>query len=109
MKKYTSNNGLDWFLLPEVLLTEEQIEIMVSGTDEQKESVLQQVEQERAPQKLEGEEFDFCVSIYNKYKPELKEGDDYVFMSFNFALNGEKAVGSYNYKLNGNINNVILK
>lgn len=109
MKRYTSKNGLDWFLLPEVVLSEEQITIMKEGTEEEKAVVIEAINLAKAPIQLDGEELDFCLEVYAKYKPKVKEGDDYTFLSFDFASDGVVNLGSYNYKLNKNINNVILK
>ena len=109
MKRYTSKNGIDWFILPEVGLSEEQITVMKEGTEEEKAVVIEAINLAKAPVQLDGEELDFCLSVYAKYKPEVNKDDNYTFLSFDFASDGVVNLGAYNYKLNGNINNVILK
>jgi hypothetical protein len=109
MKRYTSKNEIDWYVLPEVVLSEEQITVMKERTEKEKAVVIEAINLAKEPVQLDGEELDFCLSVYAKYKPEVKEGDDYTFLSFDFASDGVVNLGAYNYKLNKNINNVILK
>lgn len=109
MKRYTSKNGIEWFLLSNILLSEEQIEVMTNGTEEEKATVIEAINLAKEPKQLEGEELDFCVGIYTKYKPQVSEDDSYKFISFDFASDGIVNIGAYNYKLNRTINNVILK
>ena len=109
MKRYTSKNGIDWYVLPEVVLSEEQITVMKEGTEEEKAVVIEAINLAKEPVQLDSEELDFCLEVYAKYKPEFKEDDNYTFLSFDFASDGVLNLGAYNYKLNKNINNIILK
>lgn len=109
MKRY-SKKGLDeWFVATDVVMTNEQIDILKNGTQEQKDLLIEQLKVENQPKIASLEESEYCELIYNKFKPVIAESDIYKLISFNFTGQNEAVRGAYNYSLNGNINNVILK
>ena len=109
MKRYSKRGEAEWMVTTNVVMTEAQIDILKNGTQEQKDSLIEQLRVENQPKIANEEELDYCLTVYSKYKPELKEGDVYKLISFDFTGQDEVVRGAYNYSLNGNINNVILK
>lgn len=112
MNKYKAISETEFVKLPTYNLTEEEINILENGTEQEIEAVKAEVAQKIAPVALEGAELAEVETVYYSYKPQLEEGDDYKLLSFDVTLeNGVEGriFGAYNYKLNKQIFNVILK
>jgi hypothetical protein len=106
MKRYTFNE--QWLHIPNVELTAEEVEAL-RGKDEEKAQEARYAINERAkPISATSEEIDVLTDIYADHLPKMEEDDVFEFMSFNVAVGNNKAVGSFNYKLNGNHINVII-
>lgn len=109
MKKYKAINESSWVEIPNVTLTQEEVEILSNGTDEEIAAVREAIKVRNTPIEVPVEDLVDILAIYDEYKPELQEGDVYDLISFDLAIRGEERMGAYNYKLNRNIVNVILK
>lgn len=109
MKKYKAINESSWVEIPHVILTDEEIHTLNNGTEEEIAALGEDVIVRSAPIEVPVEELVDVLAIYDDYKPEISEGDVYDLISFDIALLGEVRMGAYNYKLNNNIYNVILK
>lgn len=108
MKKYSTNNGTDWLVTDDLILSEQQLDILKNGTEEEKDLLVKELRSLNQPKECNEDELAYCLSVYSKYKPKLKEEDAYSVISFNFTGENELVKGAYNYKLNKTINNVIL-
>lgn len=108
MKKYKAINESSWVEIPNVTLTQEEVDIFSKGTEEEIEVVREAVKFRNTPIEVPVEELVDVLAIYDEYKPELQEGDVYELISFDLVIRGEERMGAYNYKLNRNIVNVIL-
>jgi len=108
MKKYKAINESSWVEIPNVTLTQEEVDIFSNGTEEEIEVVRESVKVRSTPIEVPVEELVDVLAIYDEYKPEISEGDEYKLISFDIALLGDVRMGAYNYKLNNNIVNVIL-
>lgn len=109
MKTYKAINESSWVEIPNVILTDEEINTLNKGTEEEIAALREDVKVRSTPIEVPVEELVGLLAIYDEYKPELKEGDIYDLISFNIAILGDQKMGAYNYKLNNNIVNVILK
>ena len=112
MNRYKAISETEFVKLPTYTLTEEEIDILENGTEQEIEAVKADVAQKIAPIVLEGAELAEVETVYYAYKPQLEEGDDYKLISFDLTLQDGlegKRFGAYNYKLNKQIFNVILK
>lgn len=112
MNKYKAISETEFVKLPSYNLNEEEINILENGTEQEIEAVKAEVAQKIAPITLEGAELSEVETVYYAHKPQLEEGDDYKLLSFDVTLeNGVEGriFGAYNYKLNKQIFNVILK
>ena len=108
MKRYTLNNE-QWLHIPKVELTPEEIDILKGEDNEQSQALREDIEGRHQPIAATNEEIDVLSEIYGNYLPEMDENDVFEFMSFNIAVENKKAIGCFNYKLNGNHVNVIIK
>jgi hypothetical protein len=108
MKKYSTNNGTDWLVADDVILSEQQLDILKNGTEEEKNILIEEIKYFNQAKACNQKELAFCLSVYSKYKPEIKENDIYSLISFNFTGENEVVKGAYNFKINNTINNVIL-
>lgn len=112
MKIYKAVSETEFVKLPTYTLTQEEINILENGTDEEIEAVKAEVAQKIAPVTIQGAELAEVETVYHTYKPQLEEGDNYILISFDLTLQDGlegKRFGAYNYKLNKQIFNVILK
>lgn len=109
MKKYRAINESNWVQLIDVNITQEEYHILINGTEEEIAALEEDIKVRRTPVNVTGEELSNLLAIYNEYKPQLKEGDVYNLLSFDIAISEDLRMGAYNYKLNNNIVNVILK
>lgn len=112
MKKYKAISDTEFVRIVDIQCTPEEVEVFVNGTKEEKLALMTDLEERFADVALEGAELAELETVYNAYKPVLKDGDVYELISFDVALqNGLEGakMGAYNYKLNKNIRNVILR
>lgn len=109
MKRYKAINESSWVEIPEVVVTPEELGILKNGTKKKIETLKKDIIDRGNPIDIPVEELVGVLAIYDKYKPDLKEGDVYELISFNMVVRREKIMGAYNYKLNNNIRNVILR
>jgi hypothetical protein len=109
MKKYKAINESSWVEIPEVVVTPEELDILNNGTKKKIEALKKDIIDRSAPIEIPVEELVDVLAIYDKYKPEIKEGDVYELISFDMVVRREKIMGAYNYKINNNIRNVILR
>lgn len=109
MKKYKAINESSWVEIPEVVVTPEELGILKNGTKKKIEALKNDIISRGTPIDIPVEELVGVLAIYDKYKPELKQGDVYELISFDMVVRREKVMGAYNYKLNNNIRNVILR
>jgi hypothetical protein len=108
MKKYKAINESSWVEIPHVILTDEEIHTLNNGTEEEIAALREDINVRSTPIEVPVEELVDVLAIYDEYKPEISEGDEYKLISFDIALLGDVRMGAYNYKLNKNIVNVIL-
>lgn len=109
MKKYKAINEQEWIELVDISITMEEALILEGDDKEAAAATLADIESRFQDINLSGEELDNIISIYNSYKPKLAEEDVYELISFDIAMNENVKMGSYNYKLNNQLFNVILK
>jgi hypothetical protein len=112
MNRYKAISETEFIKFPSQELTEQEIHTLNKGTEEEILALKEDIKQRVAPVVLEGAELAEVETVYYAYKPQLEEGDDYKLISFDLTLqNGleGKRFGAYNYKLNKQIFNVILK
>jgi hypothetical protein len=108
MKQYKAINESSWVEIPNVILTDEEIHTLNNGTEEEKAALREDMKVRSNPIEVPVEELVDILAIYDEYKPEISEDDEYKLISFYIAISGEERMGAYNYKLNRNIVNVIL-
>lgn len=112
MNRYKAISETEFIKFPSQELTEQEIHTLNKGTEEEILALKEEIKQRVAPVVLEGAELAEVETVYYAYKPQLEEGDDYTLISFEVVLeNGVEGsiLGAYNYKLNKQIFNVILK
>jgi hypothetical protein len=109
MKQYKAINESSWVEIPHLILTDEEIHTLNNGTEEEKAALNKDIEIRSTPIEVPVENLVDVLAIYDEYKPEISEDDLYNLISFDIALLGDVRMGAYNYKLNKNIVNVILK
>ena len=112
MKRYKAISDTEFVRIVDIQYTPEEVEAFINGTQEEKLALMTDLKDRFADVALEGAELAELETVYNAYKPELKESDVYKLISFDVALsNGVEGIkmGAYNYKLNNKIFNVILK
>lgn len=112
MKRYKAISDTEFVRIVDIQYTPEEVEAFVNGTKEERLALMTDLEERFADVALEGSELAELETVYNAYKPVLKDGDVYELISFDVALeNGVEGakMGAYNYKLNNKICNVILR
>ena len=109
MKQYKAINESSWVEIPHRILTDDEIHTLNNGTEEEKAALNEDIEIRSTPIGVPVEDLVDVLAIYDEYKPEISEDDLYNLISFDIALLGDVRMGAYNYKLNKNIVNVILK
>lgn len=110
MNKYTIKNN-EFYRIVDVIATPEEIQAFMSATKEEKVSLANTIESRFPDILVEGDELSMIETIYNMFKPELKENDVYELISFNVSVrDGVEGFmrGAYNYKLNNSVHNVII-
>jgi hypothetical protein len=109
MKTYRAINESSWVEIPEVIVTQEELGILKNGTKKKIETLKEDIINRSNPIEIPVEELVDVLAIYDKYKPEIKEGDVYELISFDMVIRRDKIMGAYNYKVNNNIFNVIFR
>jgi len=112
MNRYKAISETEFVKSADVYITEAEYNIFKEGTKEEKIALKADLDSRFPDVTLEGAELDLLITAYNSFKPELKDEDVYELISFNIAMAGgmdDVKMGSYNYKLNNQIINVILK
>lgn len=112
MKRYKAISDTEFVRIIDIQFTPEEAQAFVNGTKEEKSALMAELEQKFTDVALEGAELAELETVYNAYKPVLKDGDVYELISFDLALeNGVEGakMGAYNYKINNQIFNVILR
>jgi phosphoribosylformimino-5-aminoimidazole carboxamide ribonucleotide (ProFAR) isomerase len=112
MNRYRAISDTEFLRIVDIEFTEEDIQRLSTATKEEREAIYNELDAKFADVAIEGTELAEVDTVYNMFKPELKEGDVYELISFDIALdNGVEGVkmGAYNYKLNNKICNVIIK
>ena len=112
MNRYKAISDTEFVRIVDIQYTSEEKEAFVNGTKEDKLALMAELEERFADVVLEGAELAELETVYNSYKPVLKDGDVYELISFDVALeNGVEGakMGAYNYKINNQIFNVILR
>jgi len=112
MKKYRAISDTEFLRVVDIEITQEEKLMLSTATKEEKRAFYDALDVKFADVTIEGSELAEVETVYNMFKPNLKEGDVYELISFDLALaDGVEGVkmGAYNYKLNNNIFNVILK
>lgn len=109
MKTYKAIDESSWVKIPHVILTDEEIHTLNKGTEEEKVALKESIKVRSNPIEIPVEEFVDVLAIYDEYKPEIQEGDEYKLLSFHIVImeNNER-MGAYNYKLNKQICNILL-
>jgi len=111
MDKYTIENN-EFFRVVDIIATPKELDVFKSGTKEEKTALAADLKDKFPNVLIDGDELAMVETVYNMFKPELKEEDVYELISFDVALmdgvEGKK-FGAYNYKLNDKISNVIIK
>lgn len=108
MKKYTIKDG-SYYIINDVVLSTEEINKLATGTKKEKEAIKQKISDLSTPVLANEEDSAIIDALYNEYKPKLKEDDNYELLSFDVAVGNGVRMGSYNYKLNKSIFNIIIK
>jgi hypothetical protein len=112
MNRYRAISDTEFLRIVDVEFTEEDIQRLSTATKEEREAIYNELDVRFADVAIEGTELAEVETVYNMFKPELKEGDVYELISFDLALSdGVEGIkmGAYNYKLNKKIFNVIIK
>lgn len=112
MNRYRAISDTEFLRVVDIEFTEEDIQRLSNATKEEKIAIYNELDAKFADVAIEGSELAEVETVYNMFKPVLNEGDVYELISFDVALsNGVEGIkmGAYNYKLNNNIFNVILK
>ncbi len=112
MKRYRAISDTEFLRIVDVEFTEEDIQRLSTATKEEKIAIYNELDAKFADVAIEGTELAEVETVYNMFKPALKEGDVYELISFDLALSdGVEGIkmGAYNYKLNNKIFNVIIK
>jgi len=112
MNKYRAISETEFIKLADVQITEAEYDVFKNGTQEERLALKDDLDLRFSNVTIEGAELDLLTTAYNSYKPELKDGDVYELISFDIAMAGgmeDDKMGAYNYKLNNQIINVILK
>ena len=112
MNRYRAISDTEFLRIVDVEFTEEDIQRLSTATKEEREAIYNELDVRFSDVAIEGAELAEVETVYNMFKPALKEGDLYELISFDLALdNGVEGIkmGAYNYKLNNKICNVIIK
>lgn len=112
MKRYKAISETEFVKFPSQDLTEQELQILNNGAEQEILALKEELKQRFEPILLEGAELAEVETIYYAQKPQLKDDDEYTFLSFEIALEKgieNKMLGSYNYMLNKQIHNVIFK
>lgn len=112
MNRYRAISDTEFLRIVDIEFAEEDIQRLSTATKEEREVIYNELDVRFADVAIEGSELAEVETVYNMFKPTLKEGDVYELISFDLALSdGVEGIkmGAYNYKLNNNIFNVILK
>tara|TARA_R110000868_G_scaffold86593_2_gene242821 strand:- start:3183 stop:3521 length:339 start_codon:yes stop_codon:yes gene_type:complete len=112
MNRYKAISDTEFLRIVDVEITQEELLMLGTASQEEIEAFYAELDVRFADITIEGTELAELETVYNAYKPELKESDVYKLISFDVALsNGVEGIkmGAYNYKLNNKIFNVILR
>jgi hypothetical protein len=112
MNKYRAISETEFIKLADVQITEAEYDVFKNGTQEERLALKDDLDLRFSNVTIEGSELDLLTTVYNSYKPELNDGDVYELISFDIAMAGgmeDDKMGAYNYKLNNQVINVILK
>ena len=112
MNRYRAISDTEFLRIVNIEFTEEDIQRLSTATKEEREAIYNELDVRFADVAIEGAELAEVETVYNMFKPTLKEGDVYELISFDLALSdGVEGIkmGAYNYKLNNKICNVIIK
>ena len=103
MKTYQSTTEGTWIEVLPVQLSEEQIQLMMSKDDADKEAQAQlaaDIKSQRENEVSE-EKSSELASFYSTVKPSIKEGDVYKLISIDLTETDANKTGILNYRING--------
>jgi hypothetical protein len=103
MKKLQSTAEGIWIELNQVILTEMQKALLMSTSEEDRDSQIELINEIKSLRETiaQGEDAALAQAKYEEVKPTLKETDEYQLISFDVNIDEEKLSGILNCRVNG--------